>query len=351
MTTRTDVPARTAVDHLADARQMVLRSLDPSLSETDRSVRARTAGEHVTDLRDLVRFGELIMSGATLDAIRNDDAARTRTLAREALAELRATIALTDVGERHPNEVANLPTGLARSLPLIREVARPNTDNHKFLIPDMPTGETAGYVVVKDQAPSAIPTSPIVIGAGTTFARFQALAVAMFSLPLVDGLTEIGSAYVDQILADIADRAAEKQLGTMLLAAAPAATAVAGGDILAALTTAEGLSATAMDAMPDLLLVNPADLSKVRRAVSPVWQIGPVPRIAPSVSMPAGTSLFVGLDALLLYSTPLRTSPLTGPDVPEGYTAPATLARWVLADRDVQFAVRRANGLRKVTGI
>lgn len=341
---------RTALDHLADARQMVLRALDPSLSETDRSVRARTAGEHVTDLRDLIRWGALIGTGATVDAISDTDDAHARSLARAALAELRATITSSDLYQQLPTDVAAPPTGLG-AFPLVREYATPNTQTQRFVVPDMPTGNVDGYVVVRGQAVPAQSATPFTIDDETTFTRFTAGAYAIFSLLLVDGLTDLGSAYVDQVMADIADRTSEKKIVELLLAAAPAATAVASGNIAAALDTAEGLAGTAAQGPVDLAVVSPGDWPKIRRALGNVWQQQPAPSVAVSAGMPAGTALLANRDAFLLYATPLRTARAADRNLPDGYLIPSNFSKLVLADRDLQLAVRKATGLRKVTGI
>jgi hypothetical protein len=305
------------LEGLADT---VRSALAPDLGHGVRVDRARMVAEQVADLRDLVSISSAVIGGSeAVDVLRAVDiqwagrdgsdrvAAEERILARRVAGELRAAQLLADnpgIVPR-PVEVGTGSTGLGGGLPLVRRFALLRDfvgGGAAPVTPGVVEGDVAGDIIVEGTAPTnAVFT---VADVGSARARLVAIATALFSEQVRDWSDQVALTMLDQTLVDIADRAGEVYLGGQLVAGA-GATRVAGATditLAAALDAAEAGAATALNGGDLLLLVNPANLPRVRRVLAPSWIEGlPHPTVAASVGVVAGTAAVVATDAVHLF--------------------------------------------------
>lgn len=290
-------------------RALVLRAAEPHLGPSERAVKARDAGAELEDVRDLARLGGLLPGRISdqIRAFRGDVEAEARIKARAAIAEARA-VAIA-VPADYPNLIANqgLVPGLGTlgaGLPLIRQLADPSTSTGLPVIPAMPAA-LVGEIQTPGVATPGSSTIPIADSA-TPPRWTTAVAIAEVSHQLFDFAEADANSYFDQIIDDAVDRAAEIEVGRLLIAAAAAGTAAAGSDLPGALDTAESLAGAALNAPADLVLVSPTDLPKVRRAVAASWQSDPHPTLLCSAGIPAGKVVVTGRSAFVLVAQALR---------------------------------------------
>lgn len=178
-------------------------------------------------------------------------------------------------------------------------------------------------------------------------------SMAGLSIPVADQVIDFtddqGAAYLDQLVMDAVDRAAEEHIGELLLTAA-GTPAEAGNDLAGAIDTAESTTAAAAQSSAGMLIVHPGDWPKVRRIVAPTWQVGPHPTPMVSVAAPIGTIILVGGGVLRvaaathvfhseLMSGGLSTA--TAYDIAPG-------ARWLSAFRYFRAIIRAADGVAAI---
>jgi hypothetical protein len=122
---------------------------------------------------------------------------------------------------------------------------------------------------------------------------------------------------------------------TTLGTALDAAEAAAGAAVNSEITT----SGTA----PGLLVVNPANWPKVRRAIGTSWPVdAPHPQVAVSIGAPAGTAILVGPSAIHLFRDQVLHAARTAPGV-MGYENTAA--------RPFYLSIRAATGVQTITSI
>lgn len=348
---------------LVGLRALVLRAAEPQLGPSERAVKARDAGAELEDVRDLARLGALLPGRISdqIRAFRGDVDAEARLKARDAIAEARA-VAIA-VPADYPNLIGNrgLVPGLGtlgQGLPLIRQLADPSTSTGLPVIPAMPPAALVGEIQTPGVATPA--SSTITIGDSATPPRWTtAVAIAEVSHQLFDFAEADANSYLDQIIDDAVDRAAEQNIAAALITAA-GGTAAAGADLPSALDTAESLAGAALNAPADLVLVSPTDLPKVRRAVAASWQSDPHPTLLCSAGIPAGKVVITGRSAFVLVAQSLRGGvETTGADrdvpanvlniqamqIPRPRNWSVTVATW----RDFILSVRLPAGVRVVT--
>lgn len=354
-----DVETRAEADALRDR---VLSALDPGLQFGVRAERARMFGEQVADLRDVAQLAAGVIGGsAAMDAARMhrpdprnpreaaeaQDRQQARTLAAELWTQLRAVNTLTDTPglNSRPFEPGTATTGLGDGMPLIREWAldRPFTGGGSAPVtPGLAGGAGLDGLVDPD---GTTDTALAITDVGAAESRHHAAAIAKFAHQVRDWTDDTGLRMLDQLLLDIADRAAEKFVAQRLIAAA-GGTRVAGADLTTlgtAIDAAEAAAAGALNAPAGLLIVNPVNWPKVRRAVAQSWQAGlPQPAVAVSAGCTAGTLVVTGRDAMHLFRD---SAFFLARDVP------STIEIDIAAVRPFYAAIRKATGVQTVTGI
>lgn len=321
---RTMINTTTALDATRQSlAELVLRAAEPGLRLSERAAKARTLGDQAADLRDIVRAAGVLDSGRVADAVHatrhpDDTATHERIGAREVIDQIRAVQLLlpSDVTGAVPAATQLLPgvdTGLANGVPLIRDLATPWTDlANRPLIPPVPTGDLDGQVLAPGD--TVAPASSFQI-ADAPDSRFSvAAAIGEVAKQVFDWTDNDAAGFLDQLFLDIADRAAERYIGAQLVAAAGIPIA-AGGNLADAIDTAEGASAAELQAPADLVIVHPADLPDVRRAVADSWQLDPHPALLASIAAPLGSVIVTGRRAFTLLARPVRIGADTGPQL------------------------------------
>jgi hypothetical protein len=170
------------------------------------------------------------------------------------------------------------------------------------------------------------------------------------SLMMLEVLDDNGRAILDQLAVDLVDRAAEKHIGAAIVAAA-GGTRAAGSDLAAALDTAEAACGAGVESAADVLLVNPADWPKVRRAAAPSWQLGPHPEVGLSIGVPAGTVAFLSRAAVFAQIGRLQyaSAGLSVQDASKHALNPAEFAANIGMFRHFRTIIRRPAGIQLVT--
>jgi len=334
-------------------RETVLSSLAPDLSHGVRVGRARETVEQAADLRDFVRVASTVIGGsAVLDVLRMAEArdrgdALERYQAREVLDQLRAVQTLADNPGLLPKpvDVGTGSTGLGDGMPLIRLHALDRefaAGGDAPITPGVPGNVPAGSI---DPAADPGGTAFTIANVGSARARHNAVAFATFARQVRDWSDPAALAMVDQIVLDVADRAAEVYIGAQLVAAA-GGTRVAGADLNTlgdALDAAEAAAGAALNAPADLLIVNPANWPKVRRAIGTSWPTdAPHPMVAVSIGVAAGTAIVTGRSALHLFRDDVFFLPRE---------SPSNFGMEVAASRPFYLAVRTTTGVQTITGI
>ncbi|MDZ5441752.1 hypothetical protein U2F26_03270 [Micromonospora sp. 4G57] len=361
-------------DHIGQLRSLALAALATDASDAIRSSRARETVEQVHDLADFARFAAGVIGGS-----RAQDWARVkvphlggpggqdvrpaleRIEARQVADQLRAIQLTTDnpglVGK--PVEAVG-GTGIGTALPLIRQYAAGRdftAGGTAPVVPGVASGNINGAMVTEG-TPLTAGTAVTIGDVGSGRARQLAACYAVLPRQVIDWADPLAQAMLDQLLQDVADRAAEIYVGGQLVAAA-GGTRGAGADAItlgAALDQAEALAGAAMNnhlandpegvadgAVPGLLICNPANLPRVRRAISTSWQPDvPHPVVAVSVGAPVGTAIVTAPGAVLLEREPVQWDPQLSPD---------TLGVEIGVSRPLYLAVRATAGVQTVTGI
>jgi hypothetical protein len=333
----------------AEVRELIGHASRPNIETSSRANRARVAVETLTDLTDLAAASRPILAGKIADlATLRQRPGSADPAAREAVrADLEALT--RDFPLVMVQSIADVvPSGFTAAY-LTRTYAAPMGTNERSSVPGIPdavegvvnpdtsTGGTfgAGPVVVEDVAPVRPDT------AGASFA---------VSLMMLEVLDDNGRAILDQLAVDLVDRAAEKHIGAAIVAAA-GGTRAAGSDLAAALDTAEAACGAGVESAADVLLVNPADWPKVRRAAAPSWQLGPHPEVGLSIGVPAGTVAFLSRAAVFAQIGRLQyaSAGLSVQDASKHALNPAEFAANIGMFRHFRTIIRRPAGIQLVT--
>lgn len=356
---------------LGQLRSLVMATLDGGASDAIRSSRAREAVEQAQDLADFARVASGVIGGS-----RAQDWARVtaphlhgqggqdvrpaleRIEARQAARAIQLTSDNPGLIPRPVEAVGG--TGIGTALPLIRQYAAERdftAGGTAPVVPGVASGNITGSMVTEGTPLTA--GAALTIGdVGATRARQLAACYAILPRQVIDWADPIAQAMLDQLLMDIADRAAEVYIGGQLVTAA-GGTRVAGVDATtlgAALDQAEALAGVAMNnhladtpegvadgAVPGLVIVNPSNLPRVRRAIGTSWQSDvPRPLVAVSIGAPVGTAIVTAPGAVLLEREPVQWDPQLSPD---------TFGVEIGVSRPLYLAVRAAAGVQTVTGI
>lgn len=336
-------------------RSLVLRAAEPGMLPAERAAKARRAGSELADLRDLARVGA-ILPGRVLDVMkadRGDAAAQERVAAAGAVFEARAVA--TQVSIDMPGlitKVGVVPAvagSLGDGVPLVRLLATPWTDTGLPMIPAAPSGSLVGEVVTQGVAQTGagfFAIGDVEVDRWTMAAAYGEVAKQVFDFSSDDGRL------LDDLYELVADRGAEVNIGSRLVAAGTSA--AAGADLGAALDTAESLASAALLAPADLVLVNVADLPRVRRAVAASWQSDPHPILLPTMGVPAGKVVVTGRSAFTLLARPHDLTvdrdafERLGDSLIQA-VRPRTWSLTVAVLRHFILAIRNAGGVRVVT--
>jgi hypothetical protein len=348
-----------AVHHL---RNLVLSTTEVDLTEAVRAARARTAIDTAGDLREFTNLAAGVIGGsAALDALliaekgaRGLEAAE-RHDARRILAQLRAAQGLADTPGINPKTVAvgTGTTGIGTGMPLIRNYALDRdflAGGDAPITPGVIAGDTTGDV--DPSTPYVGGTAFTIANVGSAQANHMAYGYANFARQVRDWTDPAALAMLDQIILDVADRAAEIYIGAALVTGA-GGTRVAGADLTTlgtALDAAEAAAGTAINSAietagtaPGLLIVNPANWPKVRRAIGTSWPVGaPHPEVAVSIGAPTGTAIIVGPSAIHLFRDQFLHA---------ARTAPAAMGYENTAARPFYLSIRAAAGIQTITSI
>jgi hypothetical protein len=336
-------------------RNLVAAMLEPGLDDVSRASRAREVGDAASDLREGVRIAQAVLPSLVVPAARLGDVGDGRAAdnalgqvlaQRHLFAELRAVAyeTLTDVpGLKMQGTAADVRDGgLGGGLPIIRTYATEwSTSGGKSpVVPGLIEGGDDDGVI--DPEPDDMTDGdPFTIAdVGEEEEWHYSVAASLVSRQLIDFTTDEARRELDQLMFDIADRGAEKHIGARLVADAGGSTAA--GTNLVGFDTAEGLASAALKAPADLVIVNPADWSKVRRAVAQSWQQGPAPVPAVSIGVEAGTAIVTGRGAFHLLRRDYDVAFKAEPKVLGNLTG---IGRWFY------LAIRNPAAIRKVTGI
>ena len=310
------------------------------------------SADAASDLREGVRIGNAVLPSFVVPVARLADGGRSaeeefgRVRAqRNLFAEMRAVAyeTLAEVPGLKMQGVAadSFEGGLSGGLPLIRSYATEwGTSGGKS--PVVP-----GLIDGGDDDGEIDPESPLADGAAFTIDDVgedeewhYSVAAAAVAKQVIDFANEEGRRELDQVIFDVADRGAEKHVGARLVTDAGGSTAA--GTNLTGFDTAEGLASAALKAPADLVIVNPADWAKVRRAVAQSWQQNPAPTPAVSMGVPAGTAIVTGRRAFHLFRRDHDVA---------AETQPAKLGYLVGVGRWFYIAIRNADAIQKVTGV
>jgi len=279
--------------------RMLNSASESGIDDLSRANRARVAVETAEDIGTLIGLTNCVFPGRGITAIR---AARTPVDEKsKALVDLHSRMEQfsTPTLRRALSDFSGLPATDGRipalgspfnSAPLMTNAEPLQTVHAKVgaaIVPGLPPNaegkvnaddysldqviDIVNVGAIPDMAATSIPTSGDVL----------------------DFIDEAGEAYLDQLVEDMVNRAAERHIGSQLVAAAGIPTA-AGSDLAGALDNAEGVVAAAAQSGCGQLVVNPKDWPKVRRAVAQTWTVDPHPIPAVSVAAPEGTVLMVG---------------------------------------------------------
>lgn len=359
---------------LGQLRNLAMGALDGGASDAIRASRAREAVEQVQDLADFARVASGVIGGSRaqdwarvkvphLGGAGGQDVrpALERIEARQVADQLRALQLTTDNPGIVPKPVETAGgTGIGTALPLIRQYAAERDFTAGGVAPVVP-GVAAGNIngaMVTEGTPLTAGAALTIGDVGSSRARQLAACYAILPRQVIDWADPLAQAMLDQLLQDVADRAAEVYIGGQLVTAA-GGTRVAGVDATtlgAALDQAEALAGVAMNnhladtpegvadgAVPGLVIVNPSNLPRVRRAIGTSWQPDvPHPVVAVSIGAPVGTAIVTAPGAVLLEREPVQWDPQLSPD---------TLGVEIGVSRPLYLAVRATAGVQTVTGI
>ena len=343
----------------AGLRQLVLRAAEPGISPAERAAKARTAGSELADLRDLVSAAG-VLPGRVADSIlaaRGDEAASERAAAHDVIAEALGAIESRGnfPGLIAASELATKATGLGDGLPLVRQISTswPWSRGTHPLIPGVPTGVITGEVFAPDATIDTPAAAPLTISRPATPPSWSIGVVrAEISKQVFDFTDSDSHRFLDQVLNDIADGAAETNICAQLIAAGTNA-AVSAGDVAGALDAAEGFAGATLLAPAGIVLANPADLPKVRRAVAASWQVDPHPTLYGSMGVTAGKVIVTGANAFTLLTRPVTVDA----ESESGINDPSQISTvrprgWsmsVVVMRNFILVIRKAAGIRVVT--
>ena len=350
---------------ITQLRNLVMNALDGGASDAIRASRGREAVEQAQDLADFVRFASGVIGGSRVldmaavkaaDLLPLRSAAQERMQARQMLDQLRASQVTGDNPGIVPRPVdgGTATTGIGGGLPLIRQYALRRDMSQGGTAPVTP-GVTAGDIdgeIVAEGTGDPSPAAVTIADVGAARSRLMAICFAQFSRQSRDWADPTVLAMLDQILYDIADRAAEKKIGADLIAAPGAGTRVAGADLTTlgtALDAAEAAAGAAMNtelatgSLPGLLIVNPANWPKVRRAIGTAWLAdAPHPLPAVSIGVPAGTAVVLGPGGVHLFAD----DPIV-----DAAVAPSILGQRISVGRPFYLSVRAAAAVQLITAI
>lgn len=335
-------------------RNLAAAMLEPGIDDVSRASRAREVADAASDLREGVRIAHAVLPGLVIPAARyavdRSSAAENELgrvmVQRQTFAEMRA-VAYEDLlglpGLKFQGTVSDGPdTGLGSGLPLIRTYATEWTTSggKKPVVPGLPEGGDDDGVIDPEPADMTDGAPFTIADVGDDEEWHISVAAALVSRQLIDFTTEEARRDLDQLVFDVADRGAEKFIGAKLVADA-GGTRVAGANLVG-FDTAEGAASAELLAPADLVIVNPADWSKVRRAVAESWQQSPAPTPAVSVGVPAGTALVTGRRAFHLFRQDYQIM---------AQTSPRNLSNVVAIGRGFYLAIRNPDAIQTVTGI
>lgn len=343
-------------------RNLVLSTTERDLTEATRAARARTAIDTASDLRDFARLAAGVIGGSeALDALLIEEkgaAARPaaeRQEARQVLAQVRAAQALADTPGINPKpvDVGTGATGISGCLPLIRKYALDRdfaAGGDAPITPGVIGGDTTGDV--DPSTPYTGGTSFTIANVGAGQFRHFAWGYANYAHQVEKWSDPGAHSLLDQILLDVADRAAEIYIGAALISAA-GGTRTAGADLVTlgtALDAAEAAASAAVNSeltdtgtAPGLLIANPANWPKVRRAIGTSWPAdAPHPQVAVSIGATVGTAIIVGPAAIHLFRDQ---------EILAARTAPSSFGFESVVGRPFYLSVRAAAGVQIITGI
>lgn len=174
------------------------------------------------------------------------------------------------------------------------------------------------------------------------------------SKQILDWVDDNGAAFIDQVLCQMVDRAAERHLCQQLVTAA-GAPLPAGDDLAAVIDAAEAQAAEAVAAECEQIIINPSDWPAVRRVIATSWEIGPHPRVEVSIGVPKGTILLIGFGAMYVEaSRPINSvEKLLGGGLVDleqrTVVLPDGFGQWLTLGRFFRMTIREAAGIVAVT--
>ena len=358
-------PTTTIAD--TGVRDAVLSALPADLNAAVRSVRIRDALDQVADLRDFAAVADGVLRGsAAIDLLRvrapemfmpadseAQRAAQERLAARGVLEQLRASQVTTDTPGLLPRPV-DVPasTGIETGTPLIREYALDRDfaeGGTTPVVPAVAAGNINGDLLTEGSP--VTPGSPVTFtNAAAADARQIAVCVAKLSRQVLDWPGSDAQALLDQAFYDIADRRAELTIGADLIASAGGTRTAGASDttLSDAINAAEAAAGAALNealasgTLPGLVIVNPANLPRVRRAMAAGWLIDPHPVLTASIGVTAGTAVVVAPGAVHLARDEVFWAAVDDP---------SAIGKLAVAARPFLVTVRAANGVQTVTAI
>lgn len=324
-------------------RNLAAAFLEPGIEPAVRASRARTLAEDRSDILEGVRIASGIAPGRVLSKLKGEDGLvsmlteldQTRAVAQQTLANTPGLDPRNfDPGTRH--------TGIGDGLPLIRGYAddhsRIQTHGKALVVPGIVSGDTIG--VIDPALPLADSGTWTIDDVGEDQTWHRSVMVASVAQQVRDFMKDEYAGILDQLFLDVADRGAEVDIATKLIAAA-GGTRDTAGDTATAIDQAEGLASAALFAPADIFLVNPVDWPAARRTVAESWGLGPAPTTAVSMGVTPGTMLVTGRDAFHLFRDDYTMHGGT-------ISLPSILNTMTGIERPYYLAIRNPDAIQKV---
>ena len=332
---------------------LVSRAVEPGIDDLSRANRARVALDSAEDTAALMGLVPKLFPGIAIAAARVNRSKRQnepipnkaqRVLdAHAGLSEFTAArSAITEIiGSNEPTPALEASY---TATPLILEAVSLELSGSLSHVAPSLVVDAEGQVDAEDYS---LGTEFAVEDAG---GRLHLAAVSVpCSMQVLDWVDDNGAAFIDQVIHQMINRAAERHIGQALITAAGTAL-TAGSDLASALDTAEAQAAEAVLAECDQIIVNPADWPRVRRVIAQSWENGPHPRPMVSIGMPKGTIIMTGYGAVYTEaSEPVNSVQkmlghgLSDPD--QTVVLPDGFGQWLTLGRYFRTNIREAAGI------